>query len=60
MVGGHCLKTWSKMQGLIAKSSAEAELYGAVNAASEALVLEDVGEHYNHGSSSMPQRPRSS
>ena len=47
-IGNHCIKTWSKTQGLIAKSSAEAELYAAVRAASEALgvqtMLEDLGE----------------
>ena len=37
MVGKHCIKTWSKTQAVIAKSSAEAELYGVVRAATEAL-----------------------
>ena len=37
MVGDHCLKTWSKTQAIIAKSSAEAELYGVVRGATEAL-----------------------
>ena len=37
MIGGHCVKTWSKTQAVVAKSSAEAELYGVVRAATEAL-----------------------
>ena len=28
LLGGHCIKTWSKTQAVIAKSSAESELYG--------------------------------
>ena len=47
MLGSHCIKTWSKTQALIAKSSAEAELYGAVRAACEVLgfqtLMEDMG-----------------
>ena len=35
--GSHCLRTWAKMQSVIAKSSAEAELYAAGRSASEAL-----------------------
>ena len=37
MVGYHCIKTWSKTQALVAKSSAESELYGTVKASCEAL-----------------------
>ena len=37
MRGTHCLKTWSKTQALIAKSSGEAELYAVVKGAAEAL-----------------------
>ena len=37
MRGGHCIKTWSKTQALIAKSSGEAELYAVVRGATEAL-----------------------
>ena len=47
MLGGHCLKTWSKTQAIIAKSSAEAELYGVVRGATEALgmctLIKDLG-----------------
>ena len=37
MLGSHCLKTWSKTQVFIAKSSGEAELYAVVKGASEAI-----------------------
>jgi hypothetical protein len=37
MCGSHCLKTWSKTQALVAKSSGEAELYAVVRGAAEAL-----------------------
>ena len=51
MIGSHCLKTWSKTQGLIAKSSAEAKLYGTVKASTAALgvqtFMEDLGEKYD-------------
>ena len=47
MIGDHCLKTWSKTQAIIAKSSAEAELYGVVRGATEALgmcsLMADLG-----------------
>ena len=48
MLGGHCLKTWSKTQAIVAKSSAEAELYGVVRGAAEgmgmATLLRDLGD----------------
>jgi hypothetical protein len=37
MLGKHCIKTWSKTQALIAKSSGEAELYAVVKGAAESL-----------------------
>ena len=37
--GSHTLKTWSKTQALVAKSSGEAELYGIVRGACEGLGL---------------------
>ena len=37
MMGQHCINTWSKTRALIAKSSAESELYGVVKASCEAL-----------------------
>ena len=47
MLGTHVLKTWSKTQSVIAKSSAESELYAIVRASTEALGLlalfKDVG-----------------
>ena len=36
-IGHHCINTWSKTQGVIAKSSAESELYGVVRSACEGL-----------------------
>ena len=48
MKGQHCLKVWSKRQVVVALSSAESELYGAVKTASEAIgvrsLAEDLGE----------------
>ena len=34
-IGQHCIKTWSKTQAVIAKSSADSELYGVVRGACE-------------------------
>ena len=39
MVGRHCIKSWSKTQAVIAKSSAESELYSVVKGATEGLGL---------------------
>ena len=39
MRGAHLIKFWSKTQGLVALSSAEAELYGCVKATAEAIGL---------------------
>ena len=48
MVGSHPIKSYSKTQAVIAKSSAESELYGIVRATCEALgcltLIEDFGE----------------
>ena len=46
MLGAHCLKAWSKTQAVLAKSSAESELYGAVKAACEALGVQSLGEDF--------------
>ena len=50
MVGSHLIKTYSKTQATIAKSSAESELYGIVRATCECLgmmtLLEDLGAEY--------------
>ena len=47
MMGGHCVKSYSKTQESIALSSGESEFYGMVQAASHGLgvrgVLEDLG-----------------
>ena len=37
MVGKHCINTWLKTKAVIAKSSAEAKLYGVIRSATEAL-----------------------
>ena len=39
MIGRHCIKSWSKTQAVIAKSSAESELYSVVKGATEGLGL---------------------
>ena len=39
MLGGHLIKTWSASQGAFALSSAEAELYGMVEAVTRAKGL---------------------
>ena len=48
MFGQHCINTWAKTQSLIAKSSAESELYGIVKASCEALgtltLVEELGK----------------
>ena len=36
MIGNHCIKAWAKTQSVIAKNSAESELYSVVNGATEA------------------------
>ena len=41
-IGEHCIKTWSKTQAVIAKSSAESELYGVVRGACEALGIKTL------------------
>ena len=47
MVGYQCIKSWSKTQAVVAKSSAESELYGIVKATCEALgtltLIEELG-----------------
>ena len=39
MIGNHCIKSWAKTQSVIAKSSAESELYSVVKGATEGLGL---------------------
>ena len=39
MIGTHCVKAWSKTQSVVAKSSAERELYSVVKGATEGLGL---------------------
>ena len=51
MIGGCCIKSWSSTQSLIATSSAEAEYYGIVKAASVGLgvqaMLTDLGYQFS-------------
>ena len=42
MHGTHCIKTWSSTQGIIALSSAEAEYYGIVKAASQGIGIKSM------------------
>ena len=41
-IGQHCIKTWSKTQAVIAKSSAESELYGIVREVCEGLGIKTL------------------
>ena len=47
-VGLHCITAWSKTQSILAKSSAESELYGVIKGACEGLgvstLLKEFGE----------------
>ena len=42
MLGGHCIKAWSSNQSVIALSSGEAEFYGIVKGATNALGISGV------------------
>ena len=44
MLGSHCIKTWSKTQGAVALSSAEAEFYAMVDAVLNAKWLTVVSQ----------------
>ena len=46
MIGSHCIKAWSKTQSIIAKSSAESELYGVIKGSSEALGLATMARDF--------------
>jgi hypothetical protein len=41
-IGNHCVKVWAKTQAVIAKSSAESELYGVVRGACEGLGMKSL------------------
>ena len=45
MIGGFCLKAWSRLQQAVALSSAESELYGLVEGAKEALSIRRAISH---------------
>ena len=42
MIGDHCIKAWAKTQAIVAKSSAEAEMYATLKAAVEALGMQTL------------------
>ena len=44
MRGGHCLKVWTKTQQVVSLSTAESDLYAAVNHASEGLGIQGVAK----------------
>jgi hypothetical protein len=46
-IGGHLIKSFSKMQPVIAKSSGEAELYAANKGATEAIGIQSVARDLN-------------
>ena len=46
MIGIHCIKAWSKTQSIIAKSSAESELYGVIKGSSETLGLATMARDF--------------
>ena len=53
MIGGFCLKAWSRLQQAVALSSAESELYGLVEGAKEALSIRRAVSHV-FGWSALP------
>ena len=44
--GSHYIKSWSRQQTLVALSSAEAELYGAVKASAEGLGIQSLAADF--------------
>ena len=42
MLGTHLIKHWSNTQGVVALSSAEAELYGVVRGATQGIGLQSI------------------
>ena len=48
MHGGHLIRSWSRMQNLVALSSAEAELYGTVKASTELLGCRSLARDFGH------------
>ena len=42
LLGGHCVKAWSKTQAVIAKSSAESELYSVIKGSCEGLGMQTL------------------
>ena len=48
MWGTHCLKAWSKTQGIIALSSGEAELAALVKGSTELLGMRSIMQDFGH------------
>ena len=42
LLGDHCVKVWSKTQSVIAKSTAEAELYSVIKGACDGLSMQTL------------------
>ena len=61
LIGGHCVKTWSLSQGPISMSSAEAEYYAMVEAATRAIgiqtVANETGMDFEIGFLQIPVQP---
>ena len=47
MHGTHCIKSWSSTQGILALSSAEAEYYGIVKAASQGIGMKSLCKDFD-------------
>ena len=48
MHGGHMIRSWSKMQNLVALPSAEADLNGIVRATAEVLACRSMAHDFGH------------
>ena len=46
--GTHMIRSWARMQNLVATSSAEAELYGTVRASCELLGIKSLARDFGH------------
>jgi hypothetical protein len=57
MWGGHCLKSWSSTQDVIALSSGEAEYYAIVKGVSQALGMKQLLNNLGRSTLSARQSP---
>ena len=46
MIGSHCVKVWCKKQQVVARSSAESELYAGLKTGTESLGLQSLGHEF--------------